>query len=209
MPSVALFGSWSIRHWHEPCACSNAADDPWDRERPENEAAQKCWHRPNCRSNRDRGDGYEPDHAHPGDFVVGKSARGQATVAESSGNGYDRQPESSPEKVAHRGANLLGVSLSREGIAEWGNRVHWLYGAQWGAVYAILRLPGTPLAGAAYGAVLWLGSDELLLWALGIAEKPTHYPFESHASALAAHVVYGAVLGITLAGLESSNSHRT
>ncbi|HVB65815.1 MAG TPA: hypothetical protein VNE17_13855 [Nitrolancea sp.] len=137
-----------------------------------------------------------------------KSARGPTAVAESSADRDDRQPESSPEKVARRVADLLGVSLSREGIAEWGNRVHWLYGTQWGLTFAILRLRRTPLAGATFGAVLWLGSDELLLWALGIAEKPTHYPFESHASALAAHVVYGAVLGITLAGLESSNSYR-
>jgi hypothetical protein len=137
-----------------------------------------------------------------------KSARGQVSVAEPSSGADDSQPESSPEKVAHRIADLLGVSLSREEIAGWGNRIHWLYGPQWGAVYAILPLPRTPLAGSAFGAVLWLGSDELLLWSLGIAENPTRYPFESHARALAAHAIYGTVLGITLAGLESLRSYR-
>ncbi|HEX3721945.1 MAG TPA: hypothetical protein VHV31_04095 [Nitrolancea sp.] len=117
-------------------------------------------------------------------------------------------PESSPEKVAHHIARMGGIDLDREEISRWGNRVHWLYGTHWGAVYAILPLPRTPLAGLAYGAILWLWSDELLLWALGIAEKPTHYPFESHASALAAHVIYGGTLGTMLAGLELPFSKR-
>ena len=132
-----------------------------------------------------------------------KVARGHTPGDDLMDNADDSQPESSPEKVAHRIANLVGVSLTRQEIGLWGNRVHWLYGPQWGAIYAILPLPRTPLAGTAFGAVLWLGSDELLLWALGTAENPMHYPFQSHAAALGAHVVYGAVLGTMLAGLES------
>lgn len=134
-----------------------------------------------------------------------KSAHDNSTEAASSNDAASGgDPESSPEKVAHRIARMSGVELDREEIAHWSNRVHWLYGTQWGVVYALLPIPRTPLAGLAYGAILWLGSDELLLWALGIAENPTHYRFESHASALAAHAVYGAMVGIVLAGLESS-----
>lgn len=113
------------------------------------------------------------------------------------------QPESSPEKVAQRGAELLGVRLERDELATWGNRVHWVYGAHWGSVYATLGVPRSLPWGVGYGALLWLGSDELLLWALGIAGKPTTYPFSVHVSALAAHLVYGSVLGMMLAGLES------
>lgn len=130
------------------------------------------------------------------------SLRGtQADDASNSGTA-DSQPESSPEKVAHRAADLLGVSLSRDEVSTWGNRVHWVYGAYWGSVYSTLGLRRSPLGGLGFGALLWLCSDELLLWALGIAEKPTKYPFSVHASALAAHLVYGGVLGTMLAGLE-------
>lgn len=133
------------------------------------------------------------------------SMRGLKTQDGSSGNSSpDSQPESSPEKVAHRAADLLAVTLNREELATWGNRVHWIYGTHWGSVYATVGVPRSPLAGFGYGALLWLGSDELLLWALGIAEKPTKYPLSVHVRALAAHLVYGGVLGTMLAGLESA-----
>jgi hypothetical protein len=131
------------------------------------------------------------------------SRRGEKPEAEASSGSQDSRPESSPEKVAHWGADLLGISLSRDEIATWGNRVHWVYGTHWGSVYATVGVPRTLLGGFGYGAVLWLASDELLLWALGIAGKPTDYPFSVHASALAAHLVYGGVLGTMLAGLEA------
>ncbi|HVX30995.1 MAG TPA: hypothetical protein VHA53_10995 [Nitrolancea sp.] len=131
--------------------------------------------------------------------------RGQPPAGESSdGSSQESPPESSPEKVAHRLADLLGISLNRQEVATWGNRVHWVYGAHWGSVYSTLGLPRSPLAGLGFGALLWLGSDELLLWALGIAGKPTDYPFSVHASALAAHLIYGSVVATMLAGLESA-----
>ncbi len=61
-----------------------------------------------------------------------------------------------------------------------------------------------PLSGLLYGSLLWLGSDELLLWAIGIAGKPTDYPIATHLKALAAHAVYGLALGTTTRGLESA-----
>jgi hypothetical protein len=131
------------------------------------------------------------------------SLRGKQADDNASNSGSaDSQPESSPEKIAHRAADLLGVSLSRGEVSTWGNRVHWIYGAHWGSVYSTLGLSRSPLGGLGFGALLWLCSDELLLWALGIAEKPTKYPFSVHASALAAHLVYGGVLGTMLAGFE-------
>jgi hypothetical protein len=130
--------------------------------------------------------------------------RGPQPEAETSSSGnHETQPESSPEKVAHHVADLLGISLSRDEVATWGNRVHWVYGIHWGSVYATVGVPRSLLSGFGYGAALWVGSDELLLWALGVAGKPTDYPLSVHASALAAHLVYGGVLGTMLAGLEA------
>jgi hypothetical protein len=132
------------------------------------------------------------------------SLRGQQPANGSKDGGSQKsQPESSPEKVAHRGAELLGITLSRDELATWGNRVHWVYGIHWGSVYATVGVPRTLIGGFGYGAFLWLVSDELLLWALGIAGKPTNYPLSVHASALAAHLVYGSVLGTMVAGFES------
>jgi len=139
------------------------------------------------------------------DLVRGKS---MPSGAPPSDDGESSQPESSPEKVAHRIADLLGMSHSRQDLTTWGNRVHWMYGAQWGIAFAALPLPRTPLFGALFGAALWLGSDEMLLWALGIAKRPTAYPFAVHASALVAHMIYGSVAGITLAGLEAAGPRR-
>ena len=111
------------------------------------------------------------------------------------------QQLSSPAKVAKRGAEWLGIELDREQAEFWGNRVHWVYGIQWGVTYRLLRRqPGT-ISGLVFGAALWLASDELLLWALGIAKAPTQYPPKVHLDALAAHCVYGVVVGMTAKGL--------
>lgn len=113
----------------------------------------------------------------------------------------DEQSLSSPEKVARRGADLLGIELNREQIAAWGNRVHWIYGTQWGIVYQVMRQKPGPISGLFYGAALWAVSDELLLWALRIAKAPSAYPLKTHLQALAAHCVYGTVVGAVAKGL--------
>jgi uncharacterized membrane protein YagU involved in acid resistance len=127
-----------------------------------------------------------------------------------SGNGEDdaHPPQasadetlSSPEKVAKRGAALLGIELDREQVAAWGNRVHWWHGIQLGVPYQMLQPKSSITSGLIYGAALWLLSDELMLWALGVANAPTTYPLKVHLDALAAHCVYGAVVAIAARGL--------
>ena len=113
------------------------------------------------------------------------------------------ESEGSPARVARRLADALGVDLTHERAMELGNRIHWAYGTQFGLPFEVSPVRHSPLTGAAYGALLWLGSDELLLWAIGIAGKPTQYPISTHVKALAAHTVYGAALGATTWGLET------
>lgn len=109
--------------------------------------------------------------------------------------------ESSPVKVARRGASFLGVELNQQGAETWGNRVHWAYGIGWGIAYPLFyRRPGLR-SGLTYGAGLWLGSDELLLWGLGVAKAPSQYPPKTHFQALAAHLVYGVTLGLLARGI--------
>ncbi len=139
------------------------------------------------------------------DAKLGKNSDGSTDTAS------DEAAEGSPAVVARRLADRLGVTLTHERAMELGNRIHWVYGAQWGLPFELSPLRHGPLSGATYGALLWLGSDELLLWALGIAGKPTDYPISSHVKALAAHAVYGIALGVTSWSLETvfrqSGSH--
>jgi uncharacterized membrane protein YagU involved in acid resistance len=89
----------------------------------------------------------------------------------------------------------LGVSLDEDQLSKGGWIVHYAYGAAWGGLYAALsqRLKRAPLLfGAAFGALLWLVSDEVLVPAFGLAKKPTAYPPSVHLKSLATHVVYGA-----------------
>jgi hypothetical protein len=108
---------------------------------------------------------------------------------------------SSPEKVAKCGAALPGIELDREQVAVWGNRVHWWHGIQLGIPYQVLRLRPGITSGLVYGAALWLLSDELMLWELGVAKAPTSYPLKVHLDSLAAHFVYGTVVAIAEKGL--------
>ncbi|MGA7673298.1 MAG: hypothetical protein WBW04_22975 [Nitrolancea sp.] len=112
--------------------------------------------------------------------------------------------EGSPARVARWLAERIGVDLTHERAMELGNRIHWAYGTQWGLPFELMPVSHGPITGAAYGGALWLASDELLLWALGVSGKPSDYPLSVHLQALAAHAVYGTALGAIVWGLETA-----
>lgn len=76
-----------------------------------------------------------------------------------------------------------------------GQGVHWGYGVLVGGIYGALR-PSASVpdlaAGLGYGTALWLIGDELVVPLLGLAEGPTAHSISDHASALGAHLAYGA-----------------
>jgi putative membrane protein len=75
--------------------------------------------------------------------------------------------------------------------------VHYAFGAINGAIYGVLAdalPPGRAANGMLFGAALWLGADEIMLWGLGISKKPTEYAASTHVYALASHLVYGLTL---------------
>ena len=77
-----------------------------------------------------------------------------------------------------------------------GAAVHYIYGTSIGALYGLLATRAPTVArgrGTAYGAAAWLAGDEIAVPALGLGKSPEEAPLSSHATALAAHVVYGAV----------------
>jgi hypothetical protein len=100
-------------------------------------------------------------------------------------------------KAAEAAAKVVGSELppDRKKQALGGKVVHYAYGTLWGAAFAVAAravAPRVPLAtGLAFGAALWLVSDELLVPLLRFSHAPARYPPSTHAKGLASHLVYG------------------
>ena len=77
---------------------------------------------------------------------------------------------------------------------------HFGYGASMGAVYSPLRkripLP-IVVRGILFGLVVWAGSYLALLPLLGMSESGQREPVRRNLMMIAAHIVWGAVLGAT------------
>jgi putative membrane protein len=88
----------------------------------------------------------------------------------------------------------FGHELKREERQPAGNAVHYAFGIFTGALYGAMveEWQGARAGeGTAFGAALWLVSDEVAVPAAGLAKGPWEYPLRTHAMALAAHLVYG------------------
>lgn len=100
-------------------------------------------------------------------------------------------------RAAQVAAEAVGRPLpdDRGKQAIGGKLVHYAYGTAWGAGFALAAralAPRAPLAsGAAFGLLLWLLSDELLVPLFRFSRPPARYPPTSHAKGLAVHLVYG------------------
>jgi hypothetical protein len=100
-------------------------------------------------------------------------------------------------RAAQVAAEKVGRPLPEEREAEalGGKIVHYAYGTLWGAAFAIAAravAPRTPVAaGLAFGTILWVLSDEMLVPLFKLSQPPTRYPATSHAKGLASHLVYG------------------
>ncbi len=121
----------------------------------------------------------------------------QAGSEETKQREKDAQGDLEPATVraAERAAGAVGKPLPDERKGAASEAVHYATGTAFGALFGVLapRLPlPALLAGAIYGAAVWLVNDETLVPALGLSRKPWDYPASVHAKSLAAHVVYGA-----------------
>lgn len=86
--------------------------------------------------------------------------------------------------------------LSQQKAAQLGLAFHHGYGALLGALYAATHAHASWLSkggGSAFGAVLWLCADEIPISLVGIS-GPCEKSVASHASALAAHIVFGVTV---------------
>jgi hypothetical protein len=101
------------------------------------------------------------------------------------------------EQLTQRGP--LDEAAKRRG----GEIVHWGFGAAWGGLYGLLRASYPSLRGigglGGFSLAVWLVGDELLLPLFRVAAWPHKYPLRLHAYAAAAHLAYGAGMGMTFA----------
>jgi hypothetical protein len=68
--------------------------------------------------------------------------------------------------------------------------VHYLFGAAWGGLYGLWRESGRS-SGTAFGALVWMASDNLILPAFRLSGWPQRYRLAEHGYALQAHLTYG------------------
>ena len=99
-------------------------------------------------------------------------------------------------RAAEAAARTVGARLpDRRARALGGKTIHYGYGIAWGAAFALaaraLRFRPPVATGLAFGALLWVLSDEVLVPLLGFSRLPARYPASSHLKGLAAHLVYG------------------
>jgi hypothetical protein len=93
--------------------------------------------------------------------------------------------------VEHVLVRELGPQQKERG----GQLVHYAFGAAWGGLYGLAceTWPSacSPLGSLAFGSLVWVVGDELLLPAVRLSGEPRAYPLATHAYAFAAHAVYG------------------
>jgi hypothetical protein len=101
---------------------------------------------------------------------------------------------SAPAETVRLLARPFGVKLDDESAERAGLWVHYLHGAQMGALFGALahrwRAPSL-LRGLLFGFGIWLFVDEGVVPALGLSAPPQKYPVSTHLKGLAAHLAFG------------------
>lgn len=112
--------------------------------------------------------------------------------------------ESSLQTVARRTLEGLAdrAPLEPEEKARAASVIHYLFGAAWGGLYGLIR-ESFRIPPQAFGALVWMASDNLLLPAFRVAKWPQHYTAREHRYALQAHVAYGAATAGAYAALRN------
>jgi putative membrane protein len=105
-----------------------------------------------------------------------------------------------PGQAQHAGERDTGLEdLARDERAGVALAAHFAFGAMAGTAYGpIARTrPGSPaLAGVGFGLMVWLSQYLGVLPAVGVLSNATHHPARRNALMIAAHVVWGASLGL-------------
>jgi uncharacterized membrane protein YagU involved in acid resistance len=113
----------------------------------------------------------------------------------------DEQYPLPPEEIATVAeVNVLGRTLKSEQHMAWTLFSHFGYGMTLAGIYSWIaeRLPFTPVfSGVLYGLLVWAGSYLGWLPAFHVLRPGTEFPPARRRLMIIAHVVWGAVLGVT------------
>ena len=123
---------------------------------------------------------------------------------------YSLPPRQITENVADKTGAARHLNGEQRTAATW--IAHFAYGTSVGGLYGPLaaRVPGPAVGkGIAYGLLVWSGSSLGLLPALGLLSPATRHPPRRTALMIAAHIVWGATLGVLTDMLESSRKRWT
>lgn len=113
-----------------------------------------------------------------------------------------REPQAQPagKDVAHVGvekaAGIAGIKADTSQPNAGGVALHYALGIVPGALHAVIRRKAPVMqagSGALYGFGLYVINDELVAPSLGLASKPTEYPWQAHARGAITHTVLGVV----------------
>src|SRR5919107_6401562 len=113
---------------------------------------------------------------------------------------YPLPPRQVTEGLAEKAGVNGQLDEEEREAATWAS--HFAYGAACGALYGALsgeRTDSHPLlAGVGFGVAVWAGSYLGWLPAAGITSPATEHPARRNALMIAAHVVWGAGVGVAL-----------
>jgi len=126
--------------------------------------------------------------------------KGGWAASQSGGEGYAQEAGEEEEAATVQTAAAIseGVfqhELEPEEKQSAGQIVHYAYGAAIGGLYGWAAERSSIVRtgfGTLFGAALWFAGDEIGVPMFGLAKEPQEYPISTHASALGAHLVYGA-----------------
>jgi len=126
---------------------------------------------------------------------------------------FHEEPQQASETATQTVARRVTEQLARRGPIQHpqlgAQLVHHAFGSGWGGAYGLVAssLPRSTVmtSGLAFGSLVWLVSDDILLPAFRLSAWPQHYPVKTHLYAWAAHAVYGLTVAATHAALERSS----
>ena len=117
----------------------------------------------------------------------------------------EQEKEDSTVKAAGKIAEEIGCPLSRAERRKAGPWVHYAFGTSVGAVFGLaseakpksLRGVNPVLAGAAYGAVVFLAAHEAIVPALKLSSNPLKEPVRDQIAEFTSHLIYGIGTALT------------
>jgi len=123
---------------------------------------------------------------------------------------YEAKSAEEPEddstmKAAGKLSKEVGVPLFRQERQKAGLWVHYAFGTSVGAVFGVaseikwekVRRINPALAGAVYGAAVFVAAHEIAVPALKLSSNPLKEPIPEQIAEFVSHLVYGAGTGLT------------